>query len=202
MPERHCFWTPDYSWLSLLRPTPEQVLTVSQAMQAYTADAAAGALTIAANAIVTVNWSLNDIVPGTWKPPLVNQAVVFESITFAVGQHDATGNITVQAVWLSLGEGYTLAPIGASVAVPYTFPQVADNFVWWWSIPPSQLLIPRNTASAPLVPSANGPRAYAVLRNADGAASHTYRRAMAATWRLVQPCEFSSGASLPGGGAG
>jgi len=189
---RQCFWVPDYSWISLLKPAPGYALSISAPMQLIAQDAANQ--TLAASTVGGAGFTLNTLVPGTWVAPGANQAVLFENIGGSILVTDNSGKIQILNVTASLGDNFTNPALVSTSALPFTFPALLNNIARWVTAQPVPLMLPRPT------PSANGPAFGITLLNTDGAASHTYKRTISLTFRLIGPCDFSSGPVLPGSG--
>ena len=193
-PARNCFWSPDFSWLSMLRAQPGASLSVTGAMLLGAADAANQS--IAASAVSELTWNINTIVSGAWSAPTLSQAIVFESLRAGIQTSDANGQIQVLDLRMGLGDGATTVPIAGPAVLPFTLPAVTNHQTHWTCVMPIPLLVPRPTASA------NGPAVVMVLKNLDGAGAHIFRRVITFTYRIVDNVDFTLGPALPGAGTG
>jgi len=192
--ERPCFWAPDYAWLSLLKPQPGRGLRIGAAQQLALLDSADQ--TLAASTTANVTFNANTIVPGSWVPPAMNQAILFESLNATVVARDTSAKLQVNLMLAgSIGDGVSVPPTIVSVlGYPTAFPTIVALGVRQVCVPPIVLLLPRPA------PAANGPSFVFVIQNTDGAGAHTYRRAFNATFRIIDNCDFSSGPTIPGAG--
>jgi hypothetical protein len=191
---RSCYWSPDYSWLSLLKPQAGRTLQVSGPLQINQQDAANQNL--AASTSVFANFTANTITAGVWTPPLPNQAVLIENLRCWIQATDNSGKLELQNAACGLGDGFSFVALVASFAMPFTYPALTNTGAYYVSAQPIPLLIPRP------VPAVNGPNAFFWILNTDGAGAHTYKRGIAFTYRIIDNVDFSSGPSIPGAGVG
>jgi len=191
---RNCFWSPDYSFLSLLVPQPGRVLQVSPPLLINVQDASNQSL--AASTTSNFQWSANTLVAGSWVAPNANQAVMFESLAFGVQATDNSGKLQLSAAFLGLGDTVTKLPMFSPAVLPFTFSAVNNQQVFFSGQLPIALLVPRPVGT----PSPNGPNGNITITNTDGASAHTFKRVLQMTYRIIDQVDWSTGPTLPGAG--
>lgn len=193
---RHCSWSPDYAWLSMLRPQTGKVLEIGPPLSMAVQDSANQ--TINASIVANVTFSANTLTAGIWTPPGLNQAVLIESLRAAVIETDANGKIQINLALLMTGDTINSGiPAFLSCGVlPFTQPAIANVTTWIVGENPMPLILPRPTVSA------NGPLVQFVITNTDASNSHTYKRNITYSYRIISNCDFTAGPTIPGSGIG
>jgi hypothetical protein len=200
---RSCYWAPDYSSLSLLKPMPGRVLAIGPSMLLGAAEPPAEH-SVAASTIVVAGLNVNAITSGLWVPEGANQAVMFESISAGLQTNDTTKSLTVLDIHCDIGDGVSLVPLNGTSGTPFAMVGQGGLSPFWyvWSaVLPPILLIPRSDAGGfDYSTPGNGPTFVVSLQNTDGANAHNFSMRVQFTYRLIDNVDFTTGASIPGSG--
>lgn len=184
---RSCFWTPDYSSLSLLKPLPGRVLNIGPSTVLQVSDAANQS--IAASTTQIASFTTNGLVPGSWNAPGANQVVLFELLLASIITADTSGKLQIGFAQLGNGGTGFVSIAALAYPMPFTFPALTGV----------QFQVQAALPITPCYPPATGPSANFLLTNTDTAA-HTYTRRITMRYRVVDGVDQTSGPSLPGAG--
>jgi len=190
---RNCFWAPDYSYLSFLKPIAGRFLAFGPSVSLTAYDSADQSL--AANANTWMSFNLNTIRAGTWQQPQVNQAIVVENLISSLQCRDATGNLQITSFQVATDE-ICYAPMSFGGAMPFNMPKTTSFYFICVGIQPIPLLLRR-----PGSPQASGPQANFSVINTSATVAALYRRYLGITFRIVDNVDFSSGPAIPGAGS-
>lgn len=195
-PGRGCGWVPDYAWLSLLLPIANRLIEISGPQQISVQDASNQ--TINASTVSNITFSANTLVANTWPVLTLNQAVLIESLRAAILPTDASGKIQVNTALLMTGDAVNsgIPAFLSCGSLPFTAAAIANVGAWIVGQNPMPLIIPRPTVSP------NGPLVQFIVTNTDGGSSHTYKRSLLYTYRIISNVDFTSGPMLRGAGVG
>lgn len=190
---RSCYWVPDYSWIALLKPLAGRTLQIGPGLNILVQDAANQTQNAGVSSILS--YSANTITANIWPVPTSNQAVMFENLRAWLVFTDTSAKLSVVAATLSVGDGSSAVGIQFCQGMPFTAPAISGGVGWQMNAyVPVPLLIPRPTVSAA------GPSATISLVNTDGGASHTFKRGIQYTFRVIDNVDFSMGPAVPGAG--
>jgi hypothetical protein len=195
---RSCFFVPNFA--EGIKPAPGQVLSLG----------ASNLLTFGPGLGLSVpHAATTQLGPFTfsqfaqWTTPEQNQAIIFDSMGIGlewVAANDANLDISIIDAQLGLGDGNTLLSLRSGRTLPFSMKLGSFGtgaYVFWFypdsPIPP---LLPR-----PL-PSTTGPSLTFVLKNNEVASDGVFGVAFFANYRVLDGCDFSVGAAVPGAGMG
>lgn len=141
--------------------------------------------TVAASGVVFVSYGANNIAAGSWSKPPANAGVIFEHLRANISGQDASGKLAI-TIPLVLGTGPIVnAPISAyALPLPFTFP--ASNVRY-----EIRALTPMPAYQPTDGDFSIGPTATFTIINTDGAAAHTYRRALVAIYRYFFDFDYT-----------